>query len=697
MPQSDIGTWLQFALQQMAAESYLDGSDLITRLTLGNNNPLLNDPNDPTLDGATRFINLAGAPNATQITGSAQAFAARYQIVDHHANDATGFSATLMRDTTTGEYTLSFRSTEYKNQIDGGDYERDGANGLFLTGGADGEILTKGFAFGQLASMEDYYQSTVKNLLPQGAVLNVTGYSLGAHLATVFTELHSLEANTAFTFWHTYTFNGPGRGEFADGQQTETVEADQIRAMITRLTDVLTNPLAGIAPGTPETLWPPSLNAALLAQQQDPTWNPWENGSTLSVYADARYLWAKQVVEEEFSPVSRSLSDIPRTDGAFSLITQIVGHASQGDTEYVANSGNHATETSVYIEDQPNLDGFGGFKGTSGDFGTTHSLTLLVDSLATQELFQTVSPTLSRTDIEAIFASSSNQLASGFVGTAGVAKGNSLENALDALGKLFVLNYTPTQSGRQTGDFGSLTFRNPFYEHLAAVTTTLAGATFSMEPLIQVDGQGQVVPRLTAAELKLAAQDPGDSGLAYRYALRALNPFAIIGVDYAGLGHAANGVLALADPATGFGEMTDQYLTDRAAFLLAKLDLTLNNQKYPSDLLAVTHYQDIASGFDVPASLLAIQREYLFGSTDPDALSGHDLTNDHLYGSSGNDLLRGFGSDDYLQGDSGDDWLDGATSNRNALHVAGMVTVEGPSSRLRSGSHAIRRTEDFPV
>ena len=31
MPQSDISTWLQFALQQMAAESYLDGSDLITR------------------------------------------------------------------------------------------------------------------------------------------------------------------------------------------------------------------------------------------------------------------------------------------------------------------------------------------------------------------------------------------------------------------------------------------------------------------------------------------------------------------------------------------------------------------------------------------------------------------------------------------------------------------------------------------
>jgi hypothetical protein len=138
----------------------------------------------------------------------------------------------------------------------------------------------------------------------------------GAHLATVFTELHGFETNTSFSFGHTYTFNGPGRGEFSGGLQAETVEADRIRTMITRLTEVLTNPMAGIAPGTPEELWPSFLNAALLAQQQSPTWNPWESSSTLSVYADARYLWAKQVVEAEFSPVSRSLSDIPRTDGA---------------------------------------------------------------------------------------------------------------------------------------------------------------------------------------------------------------------------------------------------------------------------------------------------------------------------------------------------------------------------------------------
>lgn len=535
MPQSDISAWLQFALQQMAAESYLDGialsngNDIITRLKLGNNNPLLNDPNDPTLDGATRFVNLAGVPNASQITGSAQAFVARYQIVDHHANDATGFSATLMRDNQTGEYTLSFRSTEYKNQLDGGDYERDGANGLLLTG-ADGEILTRGFAFGQLAAMEQYYQSTVKNLLPTGVVLNVTGYSLGAHLATVFTEMHGLETSTPFLFGHTYTFNGPGRGTFNVALPDEAAEAQRMRQMIDKLTLVLLDPDAGLpTPRPPDEFLPTGYilakNAQQADQQADRVFDPFAAGNAANIYSDARYLWAKEVVSAQFGPLFSVAGDISRNDGAFNLITQIVGHATQGDTEYVANSGNHAAEISVFIEDQPNLDGFGGFFGANGDFGTTHSITLIVDSLALQELFQTVAPALTQPDMEAIFAASSNQRASGFVGTSGIAEGNSLENALDVLGTLFVPGYTPTQSGRQTGDFGSLAFRNPFYANLADVKAALAGATVTIEPFVEmgvVGGKPKALPLLTADQVVSEAQQDTDRGLAFRYARRKI-------------------------------------------------------------------------------------------------------------------------------------------------------------------------------
>ena len=78
-----------------------------------------------------------------------------------------------MRDTTTGEYTLSFRSLEYQNQADGGDWERDGL------AGAAGEIAGIGFALAQLVSMERYYQELKADStkLPPGAVLNVTTVS----------------------------------------------------------------------------------------------------------------------------------------------------------------------------------------------------------------------------------------------------------------------------------------------------------------------------------------------------------------------------------------------------------------------------------------------------------------------------------------------------------------------------------------
>lgn len=98
---TNIKIWLDFAIQQMAAESYLDqfvvqGVALQQVLIDGNNDRRV-IPLDQ-FTGKTQFADL-----------QAQQFVQRYQIVDHHANDATGFSATLMKDTATNTYTLSFR------------------------------------------------------------------------------------------------------------------------------------------------------------------------------------------------------------------------------------------------------------------------------------------------------------------------------------------------------------------------------------------------------------------------------------------------------------------------------------------------------------------------------------------------------------------------------------------------------------
>ena len=214
------------------------------RLNLGSNNYLItsNLPAVDILPGATRMTE-------TQATD----FLTRYTILSHLPNTASGFSATLMRDNITGAYTLAMRSTEYANPDKGGDWDRDGLNG------ADGEIFTYGFAFGQIASMESYYEhlklgESYNSLTmqwesdpslndfktkfggpekAQGAVLNVSGYSLSGQLAYVFTTLHP-EVDKATVI------NGTGMGNIAIGKTLAQMVADfrqQLAAKRNNLSD----------------------------------------------------------------------------------------------------------------------------------------------------------------------------------------------------------------------------------------------------------------------------------------------------------------------------------------------------------------------------------------------------------------------------------------------------------------------------
>jgi len=652
MVQSSISTWLKFALQQMVAESYLDDIPINDPLEVqgalirGNNNRRFVTENEFT--GKTRMTTL-----------QAQEFTQRYQIVDHHANDATGFSATLMRDTATGEYTLSFRSLEYQVQVEGGDWERDGLPG------AAGEIAAKGFALGQLVSMERYFTDLEQGKLTNGTIdpalqtfflnqtnkINVTGYSLGGHLATIFTELHSERVQ------QTHTFNAAGRG-LVGGVTPILTEATRIQQLIE------------------------AMDAKFV--EFDPSGALLRSGTSGSIYPVDWYQQASVIVAAEFQTTGTAFlapgglnGGVTRTDGAFQKITQLFGASvTGGDVQLVANSGVHGPMQSVLIEGQPLVESL---PNPLRDYGFAHSITLIVDSLALQALFETIDSDLTQTDIENILGAASTARAdvTAFAFEEHTAEGDTLERALDALRALFVTNTTDqkTDFNDDTGGFGDLGARTEYYTHLAEVTAAVSNQTFSIEPLVQRDSQVQVVPRLTVTELIAAAQDPGDSGLAYRYALKALNPFAVIGADYVGLGHAANGQLALYDPVTGFGEMTTQYLTDRAAFLLARLDLTLTN--LPAPLIpSLTHYHDAATGTDVPSTSPPLQREYLFGGSEPDTLQGSALlpTNDHLYGSGGTDHLLGFGGDDYLQGDAGNDKLDGGTGSDTLKGGLGLDT-----------------------
>ncbi len=628
---NNLAAWLDFALQQMAAESYLQDIDLNTplqvrsRLLLGANNVVGTNPTDPILNGKTRFTNVL-----------ADRFLERYRILDHHANDATGFSATLLFDTQTSSYTLSFRSVEYQNESDGGDWHRDGLPG------AAGEIAGTGFALAQLVSMERYYRDLkTSGLLPQDAVLNVTGYSLGGHLATIFTELHASDLT------HTYTFNGAGRGRMIGGTEGLT-EADRILEMLQ------------------------DAEARLAAI--DPSW--FVSGSPGNIYGDERYRDARQDTILAYHSTSSFLPPgEARAGSGFEKITQLVGQATHDDSPLVANSGIHAAPTTVFIEDQPNVDELGGLFAQSGSFGTTHSITLLVDSLALMELFQDVDGTLDQPAIERIFAAASSQAASGFVGVSGIAEGNSLEAALDALGTIVVPDYTPTPFGRQTNDFGDLGLRNQFYANLQQVKRAIDGHSYQIANLAA----------LSSSEIAAAARGNDATGLAYRYALQELNPFAVVGVDYTAHnpGGMGGGPLDLYDVQTGQGTWTEAALSDRAELLAERLNYSLANGT-PVDRSA-TLYVDHTTNFDNERNASATE-VVMFGDSAGGDMVGRS-GNDHVYGGGGDDVISGLSGYDYLEGGQGDDYLDGGDHGDVLLGQTGVDTLigGGGNDRLNGG------------
>ena len=170
-------------------------------------------------------------------------FAAHWSVASHQANTASGFSATLFKDkTTSGNYTLAIRGTElFSNTV--GDLLSADVNGITITGAAFKQIVdlynywqrlttattahytqaelvttTSVPANGYIYSYQvrdmlyfvsiDHSTSTDFGLgeLSSTAIVDVTGHSLGGHLAMAFARL--FPENTGDIL----TVNGAGFG-----------------------------------------------------------------------------------------------------------------------------------------------------------------------------------------------------------------------------------------------------------------------------------------------------------------------------------------------------------------------------------------------------------------------------------------------------------------------------------------------------
>ncbi len=289
----------------------------------------------------------------------------------------------------------------------------------------------------------------------------------------------------------------------------------------------------------------------------------------------------------------------------------------------------------------------GGYDGIfieNGGLATVggHSGSQMTDSLAVYDLLARIDNNLNTSEglakITGLLEAASN-----------VAE-NSLEAAVSVVGELLLgTGFTKRAGNEYDGD------RNQLYTDLELINTALelpVNGGLGIDVFGATAADGTFTP-FTASQIESAVTN---GGIAHRYALEHLNPFAITGNAGIYTDHNNKGQLDL----DNFSEL---YLADRAGFLALKLNMAVNDGLAS---LGDKRFEDKASGLVIGGITPPTDGQYIFGSEGGDVLQGdrpQGSTDDHLYGRGGNDSLFGKGGDDYLEGNKGRDYLDGGAGD----------------------------------
>ena len=700
---------LQYLLAQVAAESYIDNSDLRNEESF----------KKYYIQGANRddkFVLLEALDELglTQSTGLMWSdFSENWDIIQHQKNTFSGFSGTLLKSKS-GGYAISFRSTESKEEAKGGDVDRDSAKG------ANGEISMDGFAWAQIRDMEkffanltaiesEHYDADFAAHMAGNGKLSVTGYSLGGHLAQVFTQLHRED------ILHTYTINGAGIG-WIDGVVEGNPIGNELADILAKIDFIIENPLDSAALlsdsmlsqilykfGRDE-LDPATISA--MSSVQKLQWiveenNRWkiDPSANSNVYTSPLYQLAVSYAGNRttgtFSQGVLNLvgADIDRHETPDHLISNIYGHATTKDEEFVAISGQRFGEPiEVFIEDQANSNNYNlldALFDTDRSFqddiaqmwGDTHSITLVIDTLYVADLMQRLDPTISLMDItEKILPMASNDTASRF--EPDDVEANSLENTINALGRLYVPSWTDILQEEADEAFGDIEYRNILHnkiDDLRHVFDTRNQSEFtSIEVLTELPAD---------AILAVALQDDSEKSTGYRYALANLMPFAVV---------SNLGGTAAADPEYDLANSSEQYFTDRAFMLSNLLGMNLRNDAHGL-LLTPTKFSHLSSDavddivFDgdfkgygsldtaSPEMYDPQRTRYVFGSVNVDNSSTiiPSDNDDHLYGMAGDDSIEGLDGSDYIEGGVGGDKLYGGEKSDQLFGGPGDDEITG--------------------
>lgn len=190
---------------------------------------------------------------------------------------------------------------------------------------------------------------------------------------------------------------------------------------------------------------------------------------------------------------------------------------------------------------------------------------------------------------------------------------------------------------------------------------------FFQSPILTL--KTQALDKLTLSELiNLAKNDANIRA--------ALNALSMISIETS---TAVKEKFELYDPVTGQGEITEQWIEDRAKSLNYYYEYLKNAGLYDHDEF---NFIDLATGIELKNPFIlgvskTTDKDYIFGTEGNDVDVQGGLDNDHIYGGKGNDYLNGGKGDDYLEGGQGSDELYGGEGNDYLNGGSGNDLLDG--------------------
>ena len=741
---TNLSTHLTYAHLQMAAEAiypqdFTAGAINPSWLTRGNNR-------------SSKFSN-----------AQAEQFASEWRVAAHQPNTNTGFSGTVFeclvddpaRGLTVGQLVMSFRSTEF---IDDAARDNQATNAM--------EVAQGGWAMGQIADMENWFKSLNQpGGALAGKTFSVTGYSLGGHLATAFNLLHQGEGRITSTY--TFNGAGVGQVNAGESLQAIVQRFDAQRKNVDGNQIVFSDPAArssyqelrsrltgGVAPTEQDIegvlhvmqsgLMDNAQGALLVAAMKRiqvimteaarvPTLSSGSASSAPPTNVNATqieatrldYQLAVLVAQRSTQAFSVAGGAINTAIGSRNTLGPLGNFYDLYGAPYpsaVANSQYHyGAATPVFIEDQPLYRGtvisdaarasFEAFDVrllvdgySQNDFGDTHSLVLMIDSLSVQDALATLDTEVSTSTLQQILQTASNAKAAadGSNNGQGKAEGNVLENVLNSLCRIFLGASAPQLNGKlDGGTWADINDRNAFYANLKAIQDSAAYKALA----------GRVILVPSAGQSSLARDARTD--FASFLSLSSLSPFVLKAKSE------TDAIVVEASLAPNWGSLrtewlndknavaagksaesiTDAYLQDRQALLqwyMVRTQRNLDNNTAITGAMAgqriaeSSSYEDRRMGVQVSvgtADLANLRIQVVFGGENAEALTGYGK-NDRLYGGAGNDTLSGQGGNDHLEGNAGNDSLDGGAGTDTLLGGAGDDVLLGGAGNddLRGGA-----------